>query len=292
MKKFGIIGVGGYIAEKHLKAIKETGNDLVLAHDIIDSVGILDSYFKDCKFTLDYTEFVNGLQECDYLVIVTPNYLHFDHVLDGLNSNCNVICEKPLVLNSCQINLIEQAEKEYGKECFTILQLRKQYNLLKLKEQYANVSTKAEVNLKYITTRGDWYLKSWKNNDAKSGGLETNIGIHLFDSLIWLFGEVESLAIHKKTDKTIIGSLELEKAEVDFTLSFDYSMIRSSRRKNNSTMAERHLIVDGSIIDMSEGFTSLHKTLYNEILNGNGYKPEQTRSSLELIEQIRRFKTK
>lgn len=286
MKKFAIIGVGGYVADKHLKAIKNTGNILFAAHDIIDSVGLLDSYFRDCLFTTNIDEFTEMLHECDYLVIATPNYLHFEHIQLGLFNGCDVICEKPLVLHSVQLDCIKSIEKKTGHTCYTILQLRKQRNVISTRDKYLYTNEVIDISLKYITTRGDWYLKSWKGSIDHSGGLEANIGIHLFDALIWMFGNCSEIEITHKEQKTTKGIMHLEKARVNFHLSFDYNEL-CQKIKDQNGYAQRELIVDGNSIDISEGFTDLHTELYREILNGNGYRADETRKAIIITELIR-----
>lgn len=286
MKKFAIIGVGGYVASKHLQAIKDTGNNLVVAHDLNDSVGLLDNHFRDCLFTTDYEEFESILKYCDFLVVTTPNYKHFEHILLGLLSGCDVICEKPLVLTSKELDRIKEVEIQTGHYCYTILQLRKQDNVMKLKREYAEFEGLVQIKLNYITTRGDWYLKSWKGDVSKSGGLETNIGIHLFDCLTWVFGKCIEVEILERNIKSTKGILHLEKAEVEFLLSIDYEDL-SGEIKEKGGYAQRELIVDEKPINISEGFTSLHTELYKEILKGNGYKVEETRIPIVITELIR-----
>ena len=264
MTKFALIGVG-YIAEKHLKAMKEVGGDLLYAYDTHDSVGILDRYFPDCKFKLDRYDFI----EVDYYSICSPNYLHFQQIVYALSCPANVICEKPLVLNVSELDLISKCEKITRKRVFTILQMRLDPRMIRLKETLKEGMHSVSVD--YIAPRGDWYQQSWKGDKEKSGGICTNIGIHIFDLLIWLFGPVLDFHVeHKEFESS--GTLQLIRAHVDFRIS-------------TKGKATRQMTVDGITFDLS--IDNLHTESYRQILKGNGFGIEDVREVIELCEEIR-----
>lgn len=289
MKRFAIIGVAGYVAPRHLKAIQETGNVLVAAMDKSDSVGILDQYFPEAAFFTEFERFERYLaklknegQGIDYLVVCTPNYLHDSHVRFGLRLGADVICEKPLVLNPHNVQAIEEEEKATGRKVFTILQLRLQPALIQLKEQLQAQKSHHQVELKYITPRGKWYQYSWKGDIEKSGGLATNIGIHFFDLLIWLFGEMKlSKVSHSETEK-ISGSLELENATVNWSLS-----INAEDLPDTSMKTYRSLEIDGKKIEFDNGFQDLHTKSYQEILAGRGFGVQEVKQSVTIVSQLR-----
>jgi UDP-N-acetyl-2-amino-2-deoxyglucuronate dehydrogenase len=289
MKRFAIIGVAGYVAPRHLRAIQETGNVLVAAMDKSDSVGVLDQYFPETAFFTEFERFERYLaklknqgQGIDYLVVCTPNYLHDSHVRFGLRLGADVICEKPLVLNPHNVMAIEEEEKATEKKVFTILQLRLQPALIQLKEQLKSQKSHHQVELKYITPRGKWYQYSWKGDVEKSGGLATNIGIHFFDLLIWLFGETKDLkVIHSETEK-ISGILELEKATVNWSLSIDAKDL-----PDTSLKTYRSLEIDGKKIEFDNGFQDLHTKSYQEILAGRGFGVHEVKSSINIVCQLR-----
>lgn len=289
MKRFAIIGVAGYVAPRHLKAISETGNVLVAAMDKSDSVGILDQYFPDTAFFTEFERFERYLarlknkgEGIDYLVVCTPNYLHDSHVRFGLRLGADVICEKPLVLNPHNVAAIEAEEKLTGKKVYTILQLRLQPVLIALKQQLEQQKQHRRVTLEYITPRGKWYQYSWKGDISKSGGLATNIGIHLFDLLIWLFGEVKQVELLQNQTDKISGILELEQATVNWKLSID-----SEDLKDKSQKSYRLLEVDGEKIEFDNGFHELHTKSYEEILQGKGFSTNDIRSSIEVVTKLR-----
>jgi UDP-N-acetyl-2-amino-2-deoxyglucuronate dehydrogenase len=303
MKNFAIIGVGGYIAPRHLKAIKETGNRLVAALDVNDSVGILDSYFPDVPFFTEFERFdryaeklrrQGGDNKIDYVTVCSPNYLHDAHIRFALRIGANAICEKPLVLNPWNLDALQEMEKECGKSVNTILQLRVHPALVALRDSLQATTgepgtTKREVVLTYITSRGPWYLSSWKGNHEKSGGVATNIGIHFFDLLIWLFGSVQSNEVHYADALKTGGCVELEHAKVKWFLSIDrHDLPESATECGLSTF--RSITVDGKEIEFSGGFTDLHNVVYQRTLEGNGFGLTDARPAIALAHDIRHAK--
>lgn len=295
---FAITGVGGYIAPRHLKAIKDTGNTLIAACDPSDSVGVLDRFFTDVKFFTEFERFDRHLEKLrrmgdrnrvHYLSICSPNYLHDAHVRFALRIGANAICEKPLVLNPWNIDALEELEHESGRRVSTILQLRVHPALIALRERLAQEkrsSNKHEVLLTYITTRGGWYLVSWKGQTDRSGGLATNIGIHFFDLLVWLFGPVQSHEVHVASPKHTGGYFELERARVKWFLSIDRDDLpEECVRKGQTTY--RHITIDGAEVEFSEGFTELHTEVYRQTLAGKGFGLEDARPSITLAHEIR-----
>lgn len=288
-KRFAIIGVAGYVAPRHLKAIKETGNVLVAAMDRSDSVGVLDQYFPETAFFTEFERFERHLVKLkndglgiDYLVVCTPNYLHDAHVRFGLRLGADVICEKPLVLNPHNIHAIQEEEKNTGKNVFTILQLRLQPVLQELKNSLEGDNSHHQVNLEYITPRGKWYHYSWKGDESKSGGLATNIGIHFFDLLIWLFGDVKNIELNQQQKDKMSGVLELEKATVHWKLSIDKNDLRDKTQKSY-----RLLEIDDKKIEFDNGFYNLHTKSYEEILEGRGFLVEEVKRSIEVVSSLR-----
>ena len=301
MKKFAITGVAGYIAPRHLKAIKETGNDLIAALDPHDSVGILDSYFPDARFFKEFERFDRHLEmlkrktnenAVDYLSICSPNYLHDAHIRFALRSGADAICEKPLVLNPWNIDALEELERETDKKVFNILQLREHDSIIALKNKIENEikDSKHEIVLTYITTRGQWYDHSWKGESEKSGGVATNIGVHFFDMLGWIFGKVQKNSIYLSEPRRISGLLELEKANVRWFLSLEYNDLPQTI-KEKGTRTFRSIEIDSNEFNFSEGFTELHTKVYNSILDGKGYGLESARQSIEIVHDIRNLKT-
>lgn len=296
-KNFAITGVGGYIAPRHLKAIKDTGNRLVAAVDPNDSVGVLDRYFTDVKFFTEFERFDRHLdklrrldsgQEVHYLSICSPNYLHDAHCRFALRIGADAICEKPLVLNPWNIDALLELERESERRVWTILQLRVHPALIALREKLLREpkTTKHDVVLTYCTSRGNWYLVSWKGSLERSGGLATNIGIHFFDLLIWLFGPVQENQVHVATSKKTAGYLELERARVKWFLSIDREDLpQSSLDAGQPTY--RSITIDGSEVEFSEGFTELHTEVYKRTLAGQGFGLEDTRASIALAHDIR-----
>ena len=298
MKNFALIGAGGYIAPRHMKAVKDTGNNLIAALDKHDSVGILDSYFPEAEFFVEFERFDRHIEKLrrlgtltDYVAVCSPNYLHDAHIRFGLRIGANVICEKPLVLNPWNIDGLTEIERETGKKISTILQLRLHPAIIALREKVQkNLSGKKyDVDLRYITSRGHWYHISWKGDPQKSGGIATNIGIHFFDMLIWIFGDVKINEVQQHTAETASGKLELQRANVNWFLSIDANTL-PDEVKQAGKRTFRSLTIDGEAFEFSEGFTELHTRSYQEILNGNGFPVEEARKSIELVHAIRNKK--
>ena len=298
MKNFAIIGAGGYIAPRHMKAIKDSGNNLIAALDKHDSVGIIDSYFPDADFFTEFERFDRHLEKLkrqgnktDFVSVCSPNYLHDAHIRFGLRIGANVICEKPVVLNPWNIEALMEIEKETGGEVFTILQLRLHPAIIALKEKIAAAPAgkKYNVNLQYITSRGHWYHTSWKGDIQKSGGIATNIGVHFFDMLIWIFGDVKTNTVIEHTANTASGELELERANITWMLSIDANTL-PDEAKTAGKRTFRTLTIDGEGFEFSDGFTELHTKSYDEILKGNGFKIAETKTAIELVHQIRNNK--
>lgn len=304
MKNFALTGVAGYIAPRHLRAIKDTGNRLVAAVDPHDSVGILDSFFPETSFFTEFERFDRHLEmlrrrpeeeRVHYLTVCSPNFLHDAHIRLALRIGADAICEKPLVLNPWNLDALEDLEKEYQHKINTILQLRVHPSLLSLKKSFdeqkktipaAQSKKKNEVILTYITSRGPWYDFSWKAIKEKSGGIATNIGVHFFDLLIWLFGSVEMSVVHHSEAKRMAGFLELKDANVRWFLSIDRNDLpKEVVAQNKPTF--RSITVNGEEIQFSEGFTDLHTKVYEETLAGRGFGINDARPSIELVHQIR-----
>jgi len=298
MKNFALIGAGGYIAPRHMKAVKDTGNKLIAALDKHDSVGILDSYFPEAQFFVEFERFDRHLEKLkrsgvhtDFVTVCSPNYLHDAHMRFGLRIGADVICEKPLVLNPWNIDGLAEIEKDTGKKIFTILQLRLHPAIIALRERVQKNFTgkKYEIDLRYITSRGQWYHISWKGDSQKSGGIATNIGIHFFDMLIWIFGNVKLNEVVQHSRETASGKLELEKANVNWFLSIDVNTLPADVRQAGKRTF-RSLTIDNEEFEFSEGFTELHTRSYEEILKGNGFLIEESRKSIELVHAIRNKK--
>lgn len=295
MKNFALIGAAGFVAPRHMKAIKETGNNLVAALDKHDNVGVLDSYFPGADFFTEFERFDRHLdklkrkgQKVDYVSICSPNYLHDSHIRFALRYGANAICEKPLVLNPWNVDALDEIEKETGNKVYTILQLRLHPSIIALREkiQKSPANKVYDVDLRYITSRGRWYHISWKGDVLKSGGIATNIGIHFFDMLIWIFGPVKSSNIKSHTDTMAEGFLELERARVNWFLSIDINDVPEEARTKGAR-TYRSLKIENEEIEFSDGFTDLHTRSYKEILEGNGYGISDARPSIELVHQIR-----
>ncbi|MEM7368466.1 MAG: Gfo/Idh/MocA family oxidoreductase [Bacteroidota bacterium] len=300
MKNFAITGVAGYIAPRHLKAIKDTNNELIAAMDPHDSVGILDRYFSDVSFFSEFERFDRHLERLkrdsnrrgiDYLSICAPNYLHDAHIRLALRLGANAICEKPLVANPWQLDALQEMELESPGKVYTILQLRVHPSLIALKKKIDEnpTNTKRDVVLSYVTSRGKWYLYSWKGDEDKSGGVATNIGIHFFDMLSWLFGGVQKSEVYLRDPKKMSGLLELENANVRWFLSIDKTDLPASAREAGQP-TYRSITVDGEEIEFSGGFTDLHTRMYEVTLEGNGFGMEVARPSIELVHGIRNDK--
>ena len=296
-KKFALIGAAGYIAPRHMKAIKDTGHDLIAALDKNDSVGIIDSFFPEADFFTEFERFdrhidklrrANEGNAVDYISICSPNYLHDSHMRFALRAGADAICEKPLVLNPWNIDGLLDIEKDTGHKVNTILQLRVHPSIIALREkvQSENRDTKHEVDLTYITSRGHWYLQSWKGDAKKSGGIATNIGVHFYDMLHFIFGELQDNVVHYSDDTMAAGYLEYEKARVRWFLSVDYKYVPESA-KSQGQRTYRSITVDGEEIEFSGGFTDLHTRSYEEILAGRGFGLEENRVAIETVSHIR-----
>jgi len=296
MKNFGLIGAAGYIAPRHMKAIKDTGNRLVAALDKFDSVGIIDSYFPEADFFTEperYDRHLDklrrkGEQKIDYVAICTPNYLHDSHIRLALRNGADAICEKPLVLNPWNIDALQQIEKETGNHIYNILQLRHHQAIIDLKKKIDEGPADKiyDIDLSYITSRGRWYFISWKGDHAKSGGVATNIGVHFYDMLTYIFGDVKRNTVHYSDAQTTAGFLQLERARVRWFLSVDDSNLPADIvAKGQRTF--RSITVDGEEIEFSGGFTELHTISYEHILKGDGFGLEHARKSIEIVHHIR-----
>ena len=307
MKNFGLIGAAGYIAPRHLKAIKETGNNLLAALDPFDSVGIMDSYFPDAAFFTEPERFDRHLDKMrrsgnghiDYVSICSPNYLHDAHIRMALRNGAHAICEKPIVLNPWNVDALMEIEKESGQNIYTILQLRHHPAIIALKEKVSkalSTSTSTskiyDIDLTYITSRGAWYHRSWKGDIEKSGGVATNIGVHFFDMLTWIFGPAKENVVHvSETDRTA-GFLQLKNARVRWYLSIDRADLAkaNANAKAEGKTTYRSITVNGEEIEFSGGFTDLHTVSYQNILEGKGYGLADARPSVYIVHSIRNKK--
>lgn len=296
---FGLIGAAGYIAPRHLKAIKETGNNLMAALDPFDSVGIMDSYFPKAAFFTEPERFDRHLDKLrrgnnghiQYVSICSPNYLHDSHIRMALRNQADAICEKPIVLNPWNVDALKVIEKETGKKIFTILQLRHHKTIMALKEKIENGPKDKiyDVDLTYITSRGAWYHRSWKGDVEKSGGVATNIGVHFFDMLTWIFGEVKQNVVHLNQTDSAAGFLQLGNARVRWFLSINSENLpKEAVESNKSTY--RSITVDGQEIEFSDGFTDLHTESYRHIIKGSGYGLSDAKQSILIVENIRNLK--
>jgi UDP-N-acetyl-2-amino-2-deoxyglucuronate dehydrogenase len=298
VKNFALIGAAGYIAPRHMRAIKDTGNRLSVAYDINDSVGILDSISFESEFFTEFERFQeyahtlkrNPATALDYVAICSPNYMHHSHIAAGLRLGCDVICEKPLVPTPGLLDELARVEKETGKRVFNILQLRHHAAILKLREEVgaARADTKYEVELTYITSRGKWYMESWKGDPRKSFGVATNIGVHFFDMLHFIFGRLLRNEVQYSSEAKVAGYLEYEHARVRWFLSIDADDLPDEVKGKKSTY--RNIDVNGEKLEFSEGFTDLHTTSYQEILAGRGYGLEDVRPCIEAVNVIRTAK--
>lgn len=298
MKRFGLIGVGGYIAPRHLKAIKDTGNDLVVAMDVNDSVGIMDSHFPEAEFFTEFEQFEAFIEDekmrgrrLDYLSICSPNYLHLPHIKFALRNGIDVICEKPLVLNSTDLDVIRGYELAHGARVNSILQLRLHQSIINLRKKVKSAGPGAifDVDLTYITSRGRWYERSWKGLDQKSGGIATNIGVHFYDMLHFIFGTLVKNEVHYREDRTCAGYLEYESARVRWFLSIDAGLLPENAVKGEK-LTYRSIKIAGEELEFSGGFTELHTESYQHILAGEGYGIDENRTAIETVEAIRNIK--
>ncbi|WP_410198448.1 Gfo/Idh/MocA family oxidoreductase [Aliarcobacter butzleri] len=302
MKNFALIGASGYIAPRHMKAINETGNNLVVAMDTYDGIGIMDSNFPQADFFTEFERFsafvdsfIRDGNTIDYMAITTPNYLHDSHIRFALKSGSNAICEKPLVLNPKQIDDLKVIESESGKKVYTILQLRLHDSIIALKNKIAkelkeNPSKVYDIDLTYLTSRGKWYFESWKGDESKSGGIASNIGVHFFDMLSWIFGELQENVVYLKQADVNAGYMKLKNANVRWFLSVNYNYIPEHIRATGKTTF-RSITVDGEEFEFSEGFTDLHTKSYNDILNGGGFGLDDAKNSIVIVSDIRKMNT-
>ena len=297
MKNFALLGLTGYIAPRHLKAIKETENNLSVALDKNDTAGVIDSYFPNADFFTEPERFERHIYKVqsdenkpsiDYFSICTPNYLHDAHIRMALRNNAHAICEKPLVLNPWNVDALEKLEKETGKSIYNILQLRYHPAIIALKSKIdADCSNKLfDVDLTYITSRGKWYHYSWKGDEEKSGGLVTNIGIHFFDMLQYLFGDLQTNTVHNRTPNWCSGVLFFKKARVRWFLSIDSKYLPENIKKKGQT-TYRSILIDNEELDFTYGFTDLHTVTYQHILNGQGLGLSEAKPSIEIVHHIR-----
>lgn len=297
MFTFALIGAAGYVAPRHMKAIQDTGNTMSAALDISDSVGVIDSYFPDAHFFTEFERFdrhidklrrLNDGRAVDYVSICSPNYLHDAHVRFALRSNADAICEKPLVLNPWNIDGLLAIENDTGRKASTVLQLRLHPAIIELKNQVVaeRGARKHDVNLTYITSRGRWYLQSWKGDVKKSGGIATNIGVHFFDMLYFIFGAIQDNIVHFSSETKAAGYLEYEHARVRWFLSIDPADLPAAATSRNQR-TYRSITVDGREIEFSGGFTDLHTRSYEEILTGNGFGLEENRVAVQTVADIR-----
>ncbi len=295
MKRFALIGAAGYIAPRHMKAIKDTGNELVAAFDPYDGVGIMDSHFPDADFFTEFERFDRHIDKLrregnpiDYITICSPNYLHDAHIRFALRAGCDVICEKPLVLNPWNVDALKEIEEETGKRVYTILQLRLHKSIIALRDKVLNGPANKiyDVDLQYMTSRGKWYHYSWKGDIKKSGGIATNIGVHFFDMLTWIFGDVVENKVNEHTNDIASGTLKLKRANINWLLSIDYDKIPKAVRESGKR-TYRTLKMEGEEIEFSDGFTELHTKSYEEILKGNGFEIELAKNAINIVRQIR-----
>jgi len=299
MKNFALIGAAGYIAPRHMKAIKETGNNLVCALDPYDGIGIMDSYFPHADFFTEPERFDRHLdklrrqgdKKIDFVSICSPNYLHDAHIRMALRNHSHAICEKPLVLNPWNLDALQEIEQETGKKIYTILQLRLHPEIMKLKQQIEEGPKDRiyDVELSYITSRGPWYYRSWKGNIEKSGGVATNIGVHFFDMLTWIFGDSKEVLVHQSEPDHATGFIRLEKARVRWFLSINREHLPESAGASGSTTF-RSITVEGTEIEFSSGFTDLHTMSYRNILDGKGYGLTEAIQSIRIVQKIRNEK--
>ena len=298
-KNFALMGASGYIAPRHMQAITDTGNNLVAALDPYDGIGIMDSHFPQASFFTEFERFDRFVdkyhreneKKIEYMAIATPNYLHDAHIRFALRSGADAICEKPLVLNPHNIDQLKVIENETGKKVNNILQLRLHPSIIALKEKVAkeleqNPSKIYDIDLTYLTSRGKWYFVSWKGDEAKSGGIASNIGVHFYDMLCWIFGDVEENIVHLKTPDTNAGGFKLKHANVRWFLSVNYNYIPQDVKESGLTTF-RSITVDGDEIEFSGGFKDLHTRSYEEILKGNGFGLDEAYGSIRTVSTIR-----
>lgn len=295
MKRFALIGAGGYIAPRHLQAIKDCGHELVVAMDVNDSVGIMDRFFPEAEFFTEFEEFDAFVQDesmqgrpIDYVAICSPNYLHVSHMKFALKNNIDVICEKPLVLSCDDLDVLAAYEARYQGRVNSILQLRLHPSIIALRDKVAAAPSDKifDVDLTYMTSRGKWYLKSWKGVDDKSGGVATNIGVHFYDMLHFIFGDIINNEVHYRDEKTVSGYLEYERARVRWFLSIDANHLPDNAVAGEK-LTYRSITIEGEELEFSGGFTDLHTQSYERVLDGRGYGIEDNRAAIETVEVIR-----
>ncbi|MBN1767435.1 MAG: Gfo/Idh/MocA family oxidoreductase [Prolixibacteraceae bacterium] len=295
MQNFGLIGAAGYIAERHMRAIKETGNNLTACLDKFDVMGRIDSYFPNADFFVEPERFDRHLDKkrrtankIDFLSICSPNYMHDAHIRMALRNQADAICEKPLVLNPWNVDALEKIEEETGKNVYNVLQLRLHPSIIGLKKKIENEAPDKihDVDLTYITSRGKWYFISWKGDMSKSGGIATNIGIHFFDMLTWIFGDVEKNVCHLYEGNKAAGFLQLKKARVRWFLSLDDNDLPANTVEKGMR-TYRSITVEGQEVEFSGGFTDLHTKTYQNILAGKGFGLNDARKSIQITHDIR-----
>jgi len=294
MKNFALIGAAGYVAPRHMKAIKETDNHLLAAYDQFDSVGIMDS-FPEADFFVEFERFDRHIEklkrkgkQTDFVSVCSPNYLHDAHIRFGLRVGADVICEKPIVLNPWNIDALEEIERETGRRVYSILQLRLHPSVIELKQKIQNEPADKvyDVDLTYLTSRGHWYYTSWKGDQTKSGGIATNIGVHFYDMLIWIFGSVKRNVVHLHNHDRAAGYLELERARVRWFLSINYDVI-PEHIKATGARTWRSLQIEGQEFEFSGGFNDLHTRSYEDVLEGGGFLLKETKPAIQIVHDIR-----
>ena len=294
MLNFGLLGAAGYVAPRHMQAIRSVGGDLIGACDPYDGVGVIDRYFPNCRFFTEIERFdrylekarrTPGLGGMNYLTICTPNYLHDAHCRMALRLDADAICEKPLVISPWNLDQLAELEREYQRKIFNVLQLRLHPEAVRLKNAFEDDSERHHVVLDYITPRGPWYHQSWKGDAEKSGGVAMNIGIHFFDLLIWIFGACGSARVTQRDDRRMAGSLELANADVSWRLSISAEDLPAAQREGQG--AFRALKIGDERFDFSGGFNDLHDQVYSAIVNGEGFTIEDARPSIELVNRLR-----
>ncbi|MAR32036.1 MAG: oxidoreductase [Porticoccaceae bacterium] len=295
MKNFAVIGAAGYIAPRHFQAIKMTKNNLAVAMDVNDSVGVIDSYFPRAEFFTefeDFSKYIDKLttlgQQVDYIVVCSPNFCHVKHIEFGLERGIDVICEKPLVLCSNELEALIALERSYGAKVYSILQLRLHPSIIALRQKVQNAPKNKifDLDLTYITSRGNWYLKSWKGSDQKSGGLSTNIGVHFYDMLHHIFGDVKHNEVHFRDKRSASGYLEYERARVKWFLSINSENLPNEAIAENK-MTYRSIVIGDRELEFSSGFTDLHVQSYQSILIGDGFGISENRAAIKTVERIR-----
>lgn len=301
MKNFALIGAAGYIAPRHMRAIKETGNNLIVATDRNDSVGIIDSYFPNTDFFIEFERFDRHVEKLHrlgedkrvhYVSICSPNYMHDSHIRFALRSGAHAICEKPLVLNPWNVDALKESEAEYGLKVYNVLQLRLHPSIIKFRNDVlANPNQKHEMDLTYITSRGRWYHYSWKGQIDKSGGIATNIGVHFFDMLHWVFGSVVENKLHHIDNERASGYLEFERAKVRWFLSIQANDL-PPEAKERGLRTYRSFVCDGKEVEFSSGFDDLHTKVYNDILAGGGFGLDDAKASVQIVHDIRNMQAK